>query len=367
MNCVSCKEPLVRLSRPATVRAWKCSSCQSIAAEIGSLSDSVPRVRVEALEKAIFDAPSGDRACPKCGLFMRRGPVRGGYGTIEVDGCVPCRIAWFDQGELKSLRAGFGPDGSQLPSSMTPDERHAWRMNQIRESGLQYEEDMNASILALVLRIPLPEPVRGHARTSWTTWGLAALVTVTSVAGFVTGVQTTALRFGLIPAHLDRGRMVTLVTHFFVHADPFHLMGNLAYFIVFGTRVEALIGPARFGCVILLATIAGGLAHAAGAPDPSIPLIGASGGISGVIAAYVSLRPRSTIRMMLWYQLVRIPAYAYFVFWIVLQMVGAAAQLTHMSAVSALGHLGGAAVGFLLGFAWRSRAEAVDAAAAQCR
>ena len=53
MNCVSCREPLKRLTSPAAVRGWKCPACHSVAAEIGSLSNAVPPIRIEAIEKAI--------------------------------------------------------------------------------------------------------------------------------------------------------------------------------------------------------------------------------------------------------------------------------------------------------------------------
>jgi membrane associated rhomboid family serine protease/Zn-finger nucleic acid-binding protein len=282
---------------------------------------------------------------------------------IEIDGCVECRIAWFDQGEIKNLRTTFGDDGSPMPSSMTPQERHAWRLKHLREDALAEENRTDAAIIGMVLGIPVPEPVPGRKRPLYATWGVAFATAVASIGGFAYGVLSSALRFGLIPANLRGGRTGTILTHFFVHADPFHLLGNLAYFVIFGTRVEALIGPARMLAILVLATIAGGLLHAAGAPDPTIPLIGASGGISGILAAYVFLRPKSTIRMVFSYRVVRIPAAGFFAFWIVMQLIGTAAQISNASAVSALGHIGGAAVGVVLGFAWRAEAAKVDAEA----
>ena len=212
-------------------------------------------------------------------------------------------------------------------------------------------------MLGLVLRIPLPEPFLGRARTAFTVWGIAALVTATSIAALVTGVHAAALRFGLIPESLSLAHPYPLLTYFFIHADPFHLLGNLTYFVVFGSRVEALVGPVRLVFILLAATIVGAFVHAAAAPNPSIPLIGASGGISGVLAAYVALRPRSVLRWRLWSGVTRVPAYGFLVFWILLQLIGVRGQISGASAVSALGHLGGAATGFAIGVVIRMREE----------
>jgi len=356
MNCVSCGQPLRRLASVLSVRAWICEKCRSVAAEMASLAASVPRERIVDLEK-LRTAPDGDRGCPKCSLVMQRGPVEGGFGRIDVDACRPCRIAWFDQGELRNLQTAMTTDPPAAMSKLSPAERSAWKFRRLREEARREDDESRAAMLGLVLRIPMPEPLLGQVRPAFTVWGIAALVATASIAALATGVYAAALRFGLIPKDLSLGHSYPLLTHFFVHANVFHLAGNLAYFVVFGSRVEALVGPVRLVFILLVATIVGALAHAAAAPGSSIPLIGASGGISGVLAAYVALRPRSQIRWVLWSGVTKAPAYGFFVFWILLQLIGVRAQLSGTSAVSALGHLGGAVVGFAIGAVIRRRAE----------
>ena len=80
-----------------------------------------------------------------------------------------------------------------------------------------------------------------------------------------------------------------------------------------------------------------------------------------MLAAYVCLRPHSKVRWLVWYQLVRVPAWAFFLLWIGLQIIGVAMQIAGASPVSALGHVGGAATGFLIAFAWKKRAAERDA------
>src|SRR5262249_43043738 len=91
----------------------------------------MPGDRVAALEN-LGTAPAGDRACPRCHAVMRRGPVEGAAGTIEIDACPPCKLAWFDRGELRSLQAAVD-DSPALLSQLSPEERRAWRIRKLRE------------------------------------------------------------------------------------------------------------------------------------------------------------------------------------------------------------------------------------------
>ncbi|MFN3743085.1 MAG: rhomboid family intramembrane serine protease [Hyphomicrobiaceae bacterium] len=85
---------------------------------------------------------------------------------------------------------------------------------------------------------------------------------------------------------------LTLVTYQFLHGSPLHLIGNMLFLWVFGDNIEDAMGHLRFLAFYLLCGIAGGLAHAVMTPASTIPLIGASGAVAGVIAAYLILHPR---------------------------------------------------------------------------
>jgi membrane associated rhomboid family serine protease len=84
----------------------------------------------------------------------------------------------------------------------------------------------------------------------------------------------------------------TLLTYQFFHGDILHLATNMAFLWVFGDNVEDAMGHVRYGLFFLLCGLAAGLAHAAAMPDSKLPLIGASGAVAGVIAAYLMLHPR---------------------------------------------------------------------------
>ncbi|MFN3226241.1 MAG: rhomboid family intramembrane serine protease [Hyphomicrobiales bacterium] len=84
----------------------------------------------------------------------------------------------------------------------------------------------------------------------------------------------------------------TLLSYAFLHGSWLHLAGNMLFLWVFGDNVEDAMGHVKFLIFFILCGIAGGLAYAVMTPDPSAPLVGASGATSGVVAAYLMLHPK---------------------------------------------------------------------------
>lgn len=85
---------------------------------------------------------------------------------------------------------------------------------------------------------------------------------------------------------------LTVVSHMFLHGSWLHLAGNMLFLWVFGDNVEDAMGHIKFLIFFILCGVAGGLAYSFMTPDPSAPLIGASGATSGVVAAYLMLHPK---------------------------------------------------------------------------
>jgi membrane associated rhomboid family serine protease len=84
----------------------------------------------------------------------------------------------------------------------------------------------------------------------------------------------------------------TLLSYAFLHGSWLHLAGNMLFLWVFGDNVEDAMGHIKFLIFFILCGIAGGLAYAVMTPEPSAPLVGASGATSGVVAAYLMLHPK---------------------------------------------------------------------------
>ena len=168
-------------------------------------------------------------------------------------------------------------------------------------------------------------------------------------AAMLFGVTPTEIGVG---ARLPRGygalpEEVTLVTYMFLHGRWLHLIGNMLFLWVFGDNVEDAMGHLRYLAFYLLCGIAGGLAHYFSARSSSIPLVGASAAIAGIIAAYLMLHPHVKIWCLV---LGRIPLKlsARWVLgaWVVLQVINILGKTDDDT--SWWGHVGGLVVGAIL-------------------
>jgi membrane associated rhomboid family serine protease len=139
----------------------------------------------------------------------------------------------------------------------------------------------------------------------------------------------------------------TLITYQFLHGSFLHLLSNMLFLWVFGDNVEDAMGHLKFLAFYLLCGVAGGLAHAAVLPSSQLPLIGASGAVSGVIAAYLMLHPRVNVWVLAFRVLpLRVPAVWVLGFWVVSQFV--MAVVAPNDGVAWWAHIGGMAAGAVL-------------------
>lgn len=147
---------------------------------------------------------------------------------------------------------------------------------------------------------------------------------------------------------------LTYITYAFLHGDIFHLGGNMLFLWVFGDNVEDALGHVKYLIFYLLCAIAGALFHGLMAPDSQVPLIGASGAIAGIVAAYLVLHPRVKIWVLAFGRIpLRIPAYITLALWIAFQflMFFAAGE----DQVSWAAHIGGIVAGLVLVFLLKRR------------
>ncbi len=144
---------------------------------------------------------------------------------------------------------------------------------------------------------------------------------------------------------------LTLLTSMFVHGGVMHLVGNMLYLWIFGNNIEDLIGRAKF----LLFYIGGGLvaafAHILSAPSSLVPTVGASGAVSAVLGAYLVAYPRARVVclvfLVIFVQLITVPAMVVLLFWFVIQALQGFASLGagHTAGVAWFAHIGGFAAG----------------------
>ena len=149
------------------------------------------------------------------------------------------------------------------------------------------------------------------------------------------GYEAAVYSLGVIPAVLlDKVELApelvivpagaTLFTSMFLHGGIFHLAGNMLYLWIFGNNVEDSMGHVRFTIFYLLCGVAAAFGQVLQDPDSQIPMIGASGAISGVLGAYLLLYPRARVLVLIPLgfiaQLVRMPAGWVLGLWFVLQI-----------------------------------------------
>src|SRR5512141_2881422 len=131
-------------------------------------------------------------------------------------------------------------------------------------------------------------------------------------------------RWSVVPRQLlahPAAEFITIFTAMFMHAGWLHLLGNMLFLWIFGDNVEDRLGHAKFLVFYLLAGIAATLAQFALAPHSSVPNVGASGAIAGVLGAYILMFPQSRVNVLLGRQIVAMPAVIVLGMWIVFQLI----------------------------------------------
>jgi len=175
--------------------------------------------------------------------------------------------------------------------------------------------------------------------------------------------RDTLLRWGTLSgsvtewrAALRDERLLTLLSALFIHAGPLHLIGNLLFLLIFGLPSERAMGPWRY---LLLFLAGGALANLAAAllmGTPARAIIGASGGVSAVIGAYLALFPGARLGVVvplgLWLEFIKVPAALLIGLWAVVQVAFTFVGPS-FGAVAWWAHLAGFGVGLLYALALR--------------
>ncbi len=182
--------------------------------------------------------------------------------------------------------------------------------------------------------------------------------------------QAFVFEFGLIPCRLTGAcgapgdfpfPVVTIFTSMFLHGGLFHIAGNMLYLWIFGNSVEDTLGHGRFLAFYLLAGVVAALVQTAAGPASRIPMIGASGAVSGVLGAYLILFPYARVLTLITFgffiRIVRIPAMIVLGFWVVVQFLNGLVTFgaDGRNGVAWFAHIGGFLAGLGLLAALRPR------------
>lgn len=145
----------------------------------------------------------------------------------------------------------------------------------------------------------------------------------------------------------------TLLTSMFLHGGWMHLIGNMLYLWIFGNNVEDAMGRVRYVIFYLVCGAAAAGAHLISDPRSDIPMVGASGAISGVLGAYLLLYPHARVLTLVplgfYSRMIHLPSWTLLVFWFVIQIFsGWASGGAQEAGVAWWAHVGGFVAGFAL-------------------
>src|SRR5690348_1849260 len=219
-------------------------------------------------------------------------------------------------------------------------------------------------------------PTSTPAIVTWVIVGVNLAVWIfVQGAGMGDAVSASVCNYGLIPGELllrvkpgsgfdmgngmacvmDAGRApLHLLYSMFLHGSWGHILGNLWFLYIFGNNVEEAFGHVRYALFYLASGLAAAALQVFAEPSSMIPMVGASGAISGVLGAYLVLYPRARVHNLVflgfYITTIRLPAWLMLGYWIALQVFGGVMARAGQGGTAFWAHVGGFVVGILLGF-----------------
>lgn len=166
-------------------------------------------------------------------------------------------------------------------------------------------------------------------------------------------------RWAFIPQRFSTGPLgnfPTIFTSMFMHGGWLHLASNMLYLWIFGDNVEDQLGKVKYLFLYILSGVAATFAQYVFFSDSSLPNVGASGAISGVLGAYILFFPGQKVNVLLGQSIVAMPSLLVIGFWFLLQLVSGAGSLSSTQdtgGVAYMAHIGGFVAGLAVAFVFR--------------
>jgi len=351
--CPKCSKRLSRVRTRFGV-AYVCSSCTGRAVKTDTLKRGARPGFVRELRHTRGRSLRQERRCPMCSRPMAVVEHVGENGIVVLDACWLCRLIWFDPSEYERVQ----------PAAIRPELAPPGPGDDGPKFGLFWPE-RPWQFLPGILGLPI-EFGQNRLRSAPLATLTLAFVMVTLFVLLYFGWPVTLERaigqLGFVPDQWSRHGGMTIALSFLLHAGWWHLIGNLYFFIVFGDNVEDHLGPWRFLMLLFGSHLGGLLLHALRGGVGEMPCVGASAGISGLLAYYAIVFTRAKIgicpslffALVLRFRFVRMPAVAGLVFYVALQLLGASAEGRTASGIGYFAHLGGLAVGAIVGLLVRA-------------
>lgn len=366
MLCPNCQKPL-HYYNYHNIIVDICSSCgglwfdtQELPAYMETFSkihEFPPLTLTEVTQKAqnIYTLAEQNKNCPQCRLPMNK--FNYAYNSnIFLDRCLHCQGIWADRNEItKLVRFNQGhPLINKLAKAMAGEQKDFHQQLDTIETfaGLSSRVSLFLLFMPKII-LPLTDD-NPRAVFPWVTITLIGL----NLAVFLSQLLFIPLQswpvfyqeFGLIPARFMAGEAnSTLFTAIFLHGGLLHLLGNMLFLWLFGDNVEETFGAIRFLLFYLACGLVADFGHIYFNQTSTVPLIGASGAISGIMGAYLILFPKIKIKTLFFFKMINIPAAVFFIGWLGLQFFNSwLAHLTNHASIAWWAHIWGFVCGGFL-------------------
>ena len=198
---------------------------------------------------------------------------------------------------------------------------------------------------------------------SWSIIFVCSFVFLNQIFNHKYITEQTFLSFGMIPAilfgHSELSEplkiihpFLSVLTSMFLHGGWMHIVGNMTYLYIFGDNIEERLGKLKFIIFYLVTGIVAAFSQAIIDPTSTIPMIGASGAIAGVLGGYLVLYPKANIKVFFWFiifvKVIRIRAFIVLGGWIIIQFISFNGTDVNSGGVAYAAHIGGFISGVLL-------------------
>lgn len=179
-------------------------------------------------------------------------------------------------------------------------------------------------------------------------------------------LQQFVMQFGVVPLEITRGQdrppllppglpiEFTILSSMFMHGGWLHIIGNMLYLWVFGDNIEDAMSPLGFLVFYVVCGAAAALSHILLDPNSTVPTIGASGAVAGVLGGYLLLHPANRVNclLILWIfiRVIQLPAFVVLGFWFIMQLFSGVGSIgaEEVGGVAYWAHVGGFVAGFIL-------------------
>ena len=373
MQCPACSNKLESAKYKKNIIDF-CPACEGIWFDKGELQDTLDHLMStsevnyqtagEALSKptAYKKNEHPIRKCPRCSKDMKT--FNYSYDSnVFIDKCPACKGIWTDKDEIRQI-AKYNKGNPKVDAMgkaiAIAHKKHIEYKIENERLADDFGRDGRFSIFKLaVMRLSLlPIPLRDENPISIKPIATLALIIFNviiflSQLFFVQEPEVYVKLIGLVPAnafHADR--LFAFVSSMFVHANIIHLIGNMYFLWLFGDNIEDEWGSVGFLFFYLICGIAGSLMFIGIYPALTVPCVGASGAISGIMGAYIMLHPHAIVRIF-WLGRVRgVSAFGYLLYWILFQSLFGLIEIFSgiSSYIGYWAHFGGFFCGALIAF-----------------